>query len=116
MIARATLLSALALSVFAMAGAAPASAASYSCMEMERMNKAERRICTSRRLGALDERLDSWYRRAKERASYFDQVHWLRREQLAWLRERNSCGSRYWCLRRKYRQRIRELKRYVEHV
>lgn len=94
----------------------PANAASFSCMEIERLNAAERRICRSYRLGALDERLDSWYRRALERASYFDQVGWLRDEQRAWLRRRNACGGNYWCLRRKYKNRIRSLKRYVEHV
>ncbi len=94
----------------------PANAASFNCMELGSMNAAEQRVCRNRSLGALDERLDSWYRRALVRASYFDQTDEVRGAQRAWLRERNSCGARYWCLRRKYVSRLRELKSYVEHV
>ena len=94
----------------------PANAASFSCMEYENLNRTEKRICRSRSLGWYDERLDSWYRRALERARYFDQTRHLRHEQRHWLKKRNRCGGWYWCIRRKYRQRIRELKNYVEHV
>ncbi len=108
------LFSAIVAVLFSPAG--PAKSASFSCMETQMLNAAERRICRSRTLGALDERLDSWYRRAQERASYFDQTKEIRNEQLQWLRERNSCGASYWCLRKKYKQRLRELRDYVEHV
>lgn len=94
----------------------PASAASFSCMEYDDMNSAERTICDNDRLGALDERLDSWYRRAQVRAGYFDQTEWLRSAQRAWLMERNACGSNVGCLKRAYRARIFTLKNYVEHV
>ena len=65
---------------------------------------------------ALDERLDSWHRRAKIRAGYFDQTEWLRAEQRAWLAGRNACGANVGCLKRAYYRRIRTLKNYVEHV
>lgn len=94
----------------------PASAASFSCMNYEDMNAAERTICDNHRLGALDERLDSWYRRAKIRAGYFDQTEWLRAEQRAWLAGRDACGANIRCLKRAYYHRIRTLKNYVEHV
>jgi uncharacterized protein len=94
----------------------PASATSFSCMNYENMNAAEQMICDNHRLGALDERLDSWYRRAKIRAGYFDQTKWLRDTQAAWLAERNACGFNVRCLKRAYRSRIRTLKDYVEHV
>jgi len=94
----------------------PASAASFSCMEIATKNAAERKVCQSSSLGALDERLDSWYRRAQVRAGYFDQTEWLRSEQRAWLASRNACGASYFCLRRQYLSRIRSLKNYVEHV
>lgn len=94
----------------------PASAASFSCMNMEDMNAVERTICDSHRLGALDERLDSWYRRAQVRAGYFDQTEWLRAGQRDWLAGRNACGYDIRCLSRAYHSRIRELKNYVEHV
>jgi uncharacterized protein len=96
--------------------AAPANAASFDCAELDRPNAAEKRICASPWLGSLDERLDSWYRRALVRARYFDQTREVRGEQRAWLASRNSCGANFWCLRRHYVSRIRELKSYVEHV
>ncbi len=110
------LIAAAALASIVFSPIGPAHAASFSCMEYENLNRTEQRICRSRSLGRYDERLDSWYRRALIRARYFGQTRSLRSEQRAWLRERNSCGGWYWCIRRKYRQRIRELKNYVEHV
>lgn len=107
---------ALALSATISVLSQPASAASFSCMNIEDMNAAEQTVCTDRRIGALDERLDSWYRRAKIRAGYFDQTEWLRTEQRQWLDERNACGADVRCLKRAYRSRIRELENYVEHV
>jgi uncharacterized protein len=95
---------------------APAKAASFSCMELEGRPAAEVRVCKSRWLGALDERMDSWYRRALERARYFDQTATVRAGQRAWLSERNACGSSFFCIRRAYVSRIRDLKNYVEHV
>lgn len=95
---------------------APAKAASFSCMELDGKAAAEVRVCENRWLGSLDERLDSWYRRALERARYFDQVGQVKSEQRAWIGERNACGSKFFCIRRAYIERIRELKDYVEHV
>lgn len=95
---------------------APAKAASFSCMELEDRPAAEVRVCKSRWLGALDERMDSWYRRALERARYFDQTASVRAEQRAWIAERNACGPNFFCIRRAYVDRIRVLKTYVEHV
>ncbi|MGD9670682.1 MAG: lysozyme inhibitor LprI family protein [Hyphomicrobiaceae bacterium] len=94
----------------------PASAASFSCMNAEEMNAAEQTICDSHRLGALDERLDSWYRRALIRAGYFEQTAQVRADQRDWLAQRDACGADDDCLRRAYRSRIRQLKDYVEHV
>ncbi|MGH1419309.1 MAG: lysozyme inhibitor LprI family protein [Hyphomicrobiaceae bacterium] len=110
-------LSAVATSMFAvLAAPVSANAASFSCMNSEYMNLAERRVCHSRTLSVLDERLDSWYRRALVRAKYFDDTMWVRAQQRRWMKKRNACGWRYWCLRRAYKKRIRTLKRYVEHV
>lgn len=97
-------------------GMSPAEAASFDCMEYDGMNAAERRICKSSSLGAFDERLDSWYRRALVRAKYFDQTAELRSDQRAWIASRNSCGASYFCIRRHYVKRINQLKNYVEHV
>jgi uncharacterized protein len=94
----------------------PAKAASFSCMELDGRPAAEIRICNSQWLGALDERMDSWYRRALERARYFDQTATVRDRQRSWIAERNSCGSSFFCIRRSYVERIRALKDYVEHV
>lgn len=94
----------------------PAASASFSCMAYEDLGRAEQTVCTHRRLGALDERLDSWYRRALIRAGYFDQTDNVKQQQRAWLRERNACGANPGCLHRVYRTRIDALRRYVEHV
>ena len=54
--------------------------------------------------------------RAMLRASYFDQVRWLRGQQRRWLLWRNYCGGNKRCIARKYRQRIRTLRNYFTHV
>jgi uncharacterized protein len=95
---------------------APAKAASFSCMERDGKTAAEVRVCESWWLGGLDERMDSWYRRALERARYFDQTSQVKGEQRAWIAARNACGAKFFCIRRAYVERIRELKSYVEHV
>ncbi len=94
----------------------PAASASFSCMALEDLSRAEQAVCTHDRLGALDERLDSWYRRALVRAGYFDQTDTVTQQQRAWLGERDACGADVGCLRRLYRTRIEALRRYVEHV
>lgn len=94
----------------------PAASASFSCMEFDNLSRAEQTVCTHGRLGALDERLDSWYRRALIRAGYFDQTDMVKQQQRAWLDERNACSANIGCLRRAYRSRIEALRRYVEHV
>jgi uncharacterized protein len=91
-----------------------AEAASYSCHEVS--GKAERTICGSWRLNALDERMAYWYGRALERARYFDQTSWIRSSQRRWLSARNVCGSNIGCLTYSYQRRIWRLKNYVEHV
>lgn len=112
-----SLSSALVLAALAaLANPSVATSASFSCMETQSMSTAEQAVCSSRRLGALDERLDSWYRRALERARYFEQTSRVRGEQRAWLERRDACGGNAWCLRRTYRVRIEQLRRYVEHV
>ncbi len=85
-------------------------------MDAENMEPAEQRICASPGLEALDERLDSWYSRALQRAKYFDQTSEVRAKQRLWVDSRNACGWNTWCIRRHYVERIRELKNYVEHV
>ena len=113
---RSILFAALAGAALSIATGVPVRAASFSCMDIESMSPAERKICASSSLGALDERLDSWYRRAQVRAGYFEQTEWLRGEQLRWLASRDACGASYFCLRRHYVSRIRALRNYVEHV
>lgn len=101
---------------FAVVSTGPADAASFSCMEDSRLNAAERAVCRSGTLGALDERLDSWFRRALVRAGYFEQTAEVEAAQRAWLARRDACGSNRFCLKRAYRERIRQLSDYVEHV
>jgi len=94
--------------------ATPAAAASFDCTNVRKA--AEQAICENRRLSRLDEQLDYWYGRARERARYFDQTNWLVSQQRAWLRQRNQCGFDVRCLRWEYRSRIRALRSYATHV
>jgi uncharacterized protein len=108
---------ALAVTITALAAAtAPASAQSFSCMETGELNATEAKICRSRWLGNLDERLAFWYGEALNRARHFDQTGSLRSAQRQWIASRDTCGSSFWCIRSHYQRRIRELKNYAEHV
>ena len=86
----------------------------YSCRTAG--NPAEIAVCQSSRLSRLDRALNYWYSRAKERARYFGQVKWLRQTQRSWNRSRNAWRRNRFCLRMKYRQRIRNLRNYTLHV
>ena len=90
------------------------SAPGYSCLTAN--HSVEIAICESRKLSRLDRSLNYWYSRAKERARYFGQVKWLRRTQLSWLRSKNACSWNRFCLRSKYKERIRDLRNYTLHV
>lgn len=111
-----TRLAAAAAVTLILAAASPASAQSFGCMETDRLNATEARICKSRWLGALDERLAFWYGRALTRAKYFDQTSDVRSAQKDWIASRNTCGRSFWCIRSHYAARIRELRNYAEHV
>lgn len=87
---------------------------SFNCQTAR--NATEITICESRKLSRLDRRMSYWYHRAKERARYFDQTRWLRHQQRHWLRARNRCGWNRHCIAHKYRNRIRVLRNYFEHV
>lgn len=93
---------------------AQAMSPSFDCATVRKAS--ERAICMDRRLSRLDRRLDYWYGRAMERASYFDHSRYLRAEQREWLDLRDSCGQSRRCLRFEYRTRIRRLRRYATHV
>lgn len=105
-----------ALALMASSATTPAAAQSFSCMNADELSPTERKICASRWLGNLDERLAFWYDRAMTRARYFDQTGEVRRAQKNWLSDRNACGARFWCIRGAYTRRIRELRDYAEHV
>jgi uncharacterized protein len=110
------LLAAAVLTTLIAGAQAPANAASFVCMNVEGTKTTAERVCNSRWLSNLDERMDSWYRRALERARYFDQTAKVRSEQRNWIANRDSCGTSFWCIRRAYVKRIRDLENYVEHV
>jgi len=93
---------------------ARAASPSFNCSYAD--NATERTICNSWNLARLDRRLAYWYRKARERAYYFEFSNELRADQRSWLYSRNSCGYNRRCLRRAYRQRIRYLRNYATHV
>ena len=91
-----------------------AASPSFDCSYADKA--AERAICDSWWLARMDRRLAYWYRKAMERAYYFDFEDELRADQRSWLYSRNSCGYNRRCLRRAYRERIRYLRNYATHV
>ena len=102
------------LTTAVMSQPAQAYSPSFDCSYADKAS--ERAICNSWRLSRMDRRLAYWYRKAMQRASYFDYSDDLRAEQRAWLHSRNSCGYNRRCLRRAYRERIRYLRRQATHV
>lgn len=111
-----SLLTTVTLIVLMLLATEPSKAASFSCEGDDQLSPTELAVCTNDRLGALDERLDSWYRRALIRAGYFDQTNEVRAAQREWLSDRDACGDHKRCIRRQYKNRIEQLKNYVEHV
>lgn len=70
---------------------------------------SERRICRSRRLSQLDREMAATYFELRKGLRSRRAQRRLSDAQNSWLIERNGCGQRRRCLRRKYRQRIVQL-------
>ena len=67
----------------------------------KKLNVTERTICSSSDLQRLDVRMADAYARAKTGNS--------RKDQISWLKERNSCGSDRTCIARSYHDRLATL-------
>ena len=85
------------------------SAASFACNSNSPL--AEALICSDANLSAKDDEMATIYRVLRIRKIYTPSQKELKAEQLAWLRNRNSCEN-IACLNQAYETRIQELKYY----
>lgn len=76
-------------------------------------NAAEQQICRDSNLTRLDAQLNQAYQQLREGLTSADREA-LKTEQLAWLRERDSCGSNTQCLETAYSDRISYLENNLE--
>ena len=79
-------------------------AASFDCSKAS--TAVEGSICSNAALSDLDVQLSAAYKKA--RALSADPAT-LQREQLAWIRNRNTCGANVDCLTQSYKLRIQQL-------
>ena len=105
---------ALSTSALTVSSAQAASHPSFNCRYADHIT--EYAICSSYWLGKLDRRMAYWFRKSMIRAHHFGYARQERREQRAWLHQRNACGGYKKCIARKYRQRIRLLRNRATHV
>jgi uncharacterized protein len=95
---------ALGATAFVMAAFAPASqAASFYCGG--RLTATEAAICGNGQLSQLDNQMAGIYYQAISAVSPGLRNR-LKRDQVQWLRSRNSCGGNVGCLRALYNDRI----------
>ncbi len=76
---------------------------------------SERVICRDKDLARRDGVLNEVYRELRRKLSKKD-FRALRKEQRAWLRERNRCGSKTSCLVTKYEDRVAYLEQMLESL
>lgn len=79
-------------------------AASFDCSKAS--TAVEGSICSNSTLSDLDDQLSAAYKKA--RALSIDPAA-LQKEQLAWIKNRNTCGADVACLTQSYRLRIQQL-------
>ena len=81
-----------------------ASAASFNCKKAR--TATEKAICGSRSLSGTDSEMARLY---KQVLGYAASPARVRRDQKAWLKQRNSCGASIPCIGQAYHERISEL-------
>ena len=109
MILRVTL-SAVCLVVGALAALSQgAEAQTFNCRTAQQ--PAERAICQSHLLSALDVQMSNHYFRLIGSVGP-QTARLIQADQRAWLQARNSCGYNFGCLESEYRRRLSELRSY----
>ena len=91
-------------SMFAFLAASPASAQSFNCSNAS--NAAERAVCGSDRLSALDDRLSNLYDALRGAMTSEKQMQRLRAYQRQFLDTRDSCGRNTGCIKGAYLDQI----------
>jgi len=80
---------------------------SFDCRRAQ--GRVQEVICRRPRLAKLDRELDALYREVRDLAPRGGEARRLRREQRAWLEQRDQCRARGRCIRRAYNDRIADL-------
>lgn len=81
--------------------------ASFDCAKAT--SKVEKMICADPELSALDENLSKVFKEAMKNIDEKDQ---LKKEQFAWMKERNLCKDNV-CIQKSYKSRTAELKVFL---
>jgi uncharacterized protein len=87
----------------------PAEAQTFNCRTARQ--PAERAICQSNLLSALDVQMSNLYFRLIGSVGP-QTARLIQADQRGWLQARNSCGYDFGCLESEYRRRIFELRSY----
>lgn len=111
---RAAGLGAAALVMLALAGAAPASAASFDCTATGQ-SRDQRAVCVNRELSDLDVRMATLYEVLTHLVA-MGQRGEIQEAQKAFLAFRGTCGGRVSCIRGAYRNRIAQLETGLQAI
>ena len=90
-----------------------AQAASFDCGKAKQ--PAEIAICTDRQLNDLDVEMATTYRLLRGLFAMGNRGA-MQDEQVAWLKERNACGSDNDCLLDQYEKRLTHLKQRYDRI
>ncbi|WP_273823339.1 MULTISPECIES: lysozyme inhibitor LprI family protein [Pseudomonas] len=92
---------------------ATAQAASFDCGRAKQ--PTEIAICSDRQLNDLDVEMATTYRLLRGLFAMGNRGA-MQDEQVAWLQERNACGSDSACLQRQYDKRLTQLKARYDRI
>ena len=93
----------------ALANAAKSHGPAFECGPENSVTEAA--ICNSQRLSKMDRKLNQVFINALKELK--KNQNSLRKNQIEWLEKRNQCKEESECIRRKYAQRIRQLKSMI---
>ena len=78
-------------------------------------NKVERNICNDRDLTRRDAYLNEVYQDVRNKLSKQD-FKQIRKDQRAWIKQRNTCGDNSQCIADKYEDRTAEIEQMLENI
>ena len=99
-----------ALTVMSASFGAQAAGPSFNCKHAKK--GAERMVCSSEELSALDLELVGLYGRTQIELPKWDALA-AKKEQRDWLLDRDACGPAFECISNSYHERIQELRNWL---